>query len=101
MLQSLCKLGVAAVCAAAAAGGTPAGAKPKASAAKPRLTVGIGDNGYAMFSSSRFQAMHAQTLGFRHPLTGADVHVEAPPPADLAALIVDLRLRYGIPGAGG
>ncbi len=47
------------------------------------------------------QALHAQTLGFRHPLTGEDVHVEAPLPADLDALIVDLRNRFGIPGAGG
>ena len=47
------------------------------------------------------QALHAQTLGFRHPLTGQDVHVEAPLPPDLDAFIVDLRNRYGIPGAGG
>lgn len=47
------------------------------------------------------QALHAQTLGFVHPLTNAQVHVEAPPPADLAGLFVDLRNRYGIPGAGG
>jgi 23S rRNA pseudouridine1911/1915/1917 synthase len=47
------------------------------------------------------QALHAQTLGFRHPITGQDVRVEAPPPPDLAALIVDLRNRFGIPGAGG
>ena len=47
------------------------------------------------------QALHAQTLGFRHPMTGQDVRVEAPPPTDLADLIVDLRNRYGIPGAGG
>jgi 23S rRNA pseudouridine1911/1915/1917 synthase len=49
----------------------------------------------------RRQALHAQTLGFRHPLTDRDVHVEAPPPADLAALMTDLRNRFGIPGAGG
>src|SRR5947209_16224950 len=63
MLQSLCKLGIAAVCAAAAAGGPPpASAKHKASASsKPGLTVGIGDNGAAMFSSSRFRAMHPQS----------------------------------------
>jgi 23S rRNA pseudouridine1911/1915/1917 synthase len=36
-----------------------------------------------------------------HPLTGEAVRVEAPPPADLAALLTDLRNRYGIPGAGG
>lgn len=47
------------------------------------------------------QALHAQTLGFRHPITDEQVHVEAPPPADLAGLIVDLRNRFGIPGAGG
>jgi len=47
------------------------------------------------------QALHAQTLGFRHPLTGQDVRVEAPLPSDMAELVVDLRNRYGIPGAGG
>jgi 23S rRNA pseudouridine1911/1915/1917 synthase len=47
------------------------------------------------------QALHAQTLGFRHPLTGQEVHVEAPLPSDLSGLIIDLRNRYGIPGAGG
>jgi 23S rRNA pseudouridine1911/1915/1917 synthase len=54
-------------------------------------------------SKARFgrQALHAQTLGFVHPITGAHVHAEAPPPTDLAALFVDLRNRYGIPGAGG
>jgi 23S rRNA pseudouridine1911/1915/1917 synthase len=47
------------------------------------------------------QALHAQTLGFVHPLTGQHVQVEAPLPADLDELIVDLRNRFGIPGAGG
>jgi 23S rRNA pseudouridine1911/1915/1917 synthase len=47
------------------------------------------------------QALHAQTLGFVHPLTGRAVRGEAPLPADLLALIEDLRLRYGIAGAGG
>lgn len=47
------------------------------------------------------QALHAQTLGFRHPLAHHDVRVEAAIPPDLDALIVDLRNRYGIPGAGG
>jgi 23S rRNA pseudouridine1911/1915/1917 synthase len=47
------------------------------------------------------QALHAQTLGFRHPFTSENVRVEAPLPQDLEALIVDLRNRYGIPGAGG
>ena len=47
------------------------------------------------------QALHAQTLGFRHPITGEPVRVEAPLPPDLSDLVVDLRNRYGIPGAGG
>lgn len=47
------------------------------------------------------QALHAQTLGFEHPLTGQLVKVEAPLPNDLDELIVDLRNRYGIRGAGG
>jgi 23S rRNA pseudouridine1911/1915/1917 synthase len=42
------------------------------------------------------QALHAQTLGFVHPLTGEHVHVEAPLPADLDGLITDLRNRYGM-----
>jgi 23S rRNA pseudouridine1911/1915/1917 synthase len=47
------------------------------------------------------QALHARTLGFRHPLIDQDVRVEAPLPRDLDELIVDLRNRFGIPGAGG
>jgi 23S rRNA pseudouridine1911/1915/1917 synthase len=47
------------------------------------------------------QALHAQTLGFTHPLTGEAVRVEAALPADMAELLTDLRNRYGIPGAGG
>ena len=47
------------------------------------------------------QALHAQTLGFRHPVTGQAVRVEAELPHDLEALILDLRNRYGLPNAGG
>jgi 23S rRNA pseudouridine1911/1915/1917 synthase len=47
------------------------------------------------------QALHAQTLGFVHPLTKESIRVEAPLPADMEALVLDLRNRYGIPGAGG
>lgn len=48
-------------------------------------------------SRARFprQALHAQTLGFVHPLTGESVRVEAPLPSDLTGLIVDLRNRWG------
>lgn len=54
-------------------------------------------------SKARFhrQALHAQTLGFTHPITGAQVHVEAPLPPDMTALINDLRMRFGIRNAGG
>jgi len=47
------------------------------------------------------QALHAQTLGFVHPLTREKIRVEAPLPPDIAELIVDLRNRFGIVGAGG
>jgi 23S rRNA pseudouridine1911/1915/1917 synthase len=47
------------------------------------------------------QALHARTLGFAHPFTGAAVRVEAPIPADFEALVADLRNRYGLPNAGG
>ncbi len=47
------------------------------------------------------QALHAQTLGFRHPFTGDEVRVESQLPPDLDALIVDLRNRYGLPNSGG
>lgn len=47
------------------------------------------------------QALHAQILGLRHPVTGRPLRVEAPVPDDLAALIADLRNRFGLPNAGG
>ncbi|MGY6634259.1 MAG: RluA family pseudouridine synthase [Alkalilacustris sp.] len=37
------------------------------------------------------QALHARTLGFIHPATGAAMAFAAPPPADLVALIEALR----------
>lgn len=36
------------------------------------------------------QALHAQTLGFRHPVTGDALRFETPPPSDLADLIAAL-----------
>jgi 23S rRNA pseudouridine1911/1915/1917 synthase len=43
-------------------------------------------------------ALHAQALGFVHPLTGQGLRVEAPIPADLVDLIATLRHRYDIGG---
>lgn len=37
------------------------------------------------------QALHAATLGFKHPITDAPMTFAAPLPADLAALLADLR----------
>jgi 23S rRNA pseudouridine1911/1915/1917 synthase len=37
------------------------------------------------------QALHAASLGFRHPISGAELRFEAPPPADFAALLTALR----------
>ncbi|MFH5923889.1 RluA family pseudouridine synthase [Roseomonas xinghualingensis] len=36
------------------------------------------------------QALHAQSLGFRHPVTGQPLSFESPLPADMAALIATL-----------
>lgn len=38
------------------------------------------------------QALHAATLGFRHPVTGEMLEFDAPLPADLQALLAALRL---------
>lgn len=37
------------------------------------------------------QALHAATLGFRHPLTGESLSFEAPPPKDMRDLVALLR----------
>jgi len=51
----------------------------------------IGETKYAQRRDdplkARRLALHAWRLAFAHPLTGADVRVEAPLPADLASLV--------------
>jgi 23S rRNA pseudouridine1911/1915/1917 synthase len=42
------------------------------------------------------QALHAATLGFRHPLTGAWLSFSSPLPADMAALVGALREGAGM-----
>jgi 23S rRNA pseudouridine1911/1915/1917 synthase len=37
------------------------------------------------------QALHAASLGFRHPVTGEVLYFESPLPSDLAALLAALR----------
>ena len=46
----------------------------------------------AMLSFPR-QALHAETLGFRHPVTGKPLAFRVPPPADMAELIDMLEAR--------
>jgi 23S rRNA pseudouridine1911/1915/1917 synthase len=42
------------------------------------------------------QALHAASLGFAHPVTGAAMRFEAPLPADIEALLADLRRSSAI-----
>ena len=44
-----------------------------------------------MLRGFRRQALHAERLSFLHPVTGEELVVEAPKPADLEQLIVTLR----------
>ena len=37
------------------------------------------------------QFLHSYRLVFQHPMTGAEVDAEAPLPADLEAVLIDLR----------
>ena len=41
------------------------------------------------------QALHAASLGFAHPRTGAFLRFEAPPPADMAGLLASLGVTRG------
>ena len=47
------------------------------------------------------QALHAASLGFRHPLTGRALRFESPLPADMADLVDTLRQgeRTAVPDA--
>lgn len=46
-------------------------------------------------------ALHAASLGFTHPLSKKPVHVDSPLPADIAALIDDLKRKHGVERVGG
>jgi 23S rRNA pseudouridine1911/1915/1917 synthase len=45
------------------------------------------------------QALHATRLAFAHPVTGAPLVFEAPPPADFAQALQQCGLRYNAPQA--
>jgi 23S rRNA pseudouridine1911/1915/1917 synthase len=51
----------------------------------------VGEAAVAAVADFPRQALHAATLGFRHPVTREDLSFESPLPADLAALLGILR----------
>jgi 23S rRNA pseudouridine1911/1915/1917 synthase len=61
----------------------------------------LGDPVYGRLGRSRLsvpfprQALHAQALGFVHPMTGQALRIEAPLPIDMKDLIAGLRERFG------
>ena len=61
----------------------------------------VGDPVYGRKGRARFpvpfprQALHAQALGFVHPMTGQALRIEAPLPTDMKDLIAGLRERFG------
>lgn len=91
----------------------PAGVEPAASLVECRLETGrthqirvhltfaghplVGDTVYGrrrgagLLAGFPRQALHAATLGFRHPGSGEEMRFEAPLPADMAGLIDALR----------
>ncbi|HRQ65135.1 MAG TPA: 23S rRNA pseudouridine(1911/1915/1917) synthase RluD [Xanthomonadaceae bacterium] len=56
-----------------------------------RLPRGASPTVIEALRAFRRQALHAWRLGFVHPVTGAPVAIEAPPPADFSALLEALR----------
>lgn len=55
-----------------------------------RLPSGVSSKARAAISSFKRQALHAQTLGFIHPITGEDLSFSAEPPHDMKRLLEDL-----------
>ena len=60
-----------------------------------QLTAGEDPVARAALQAFRRQALHATRLQFEHPISGESVDVEAPPPADFAALLDTLRSVAG------
>ena len=46
------------------------------------------------------QALHAGTLGFRHPRTGEWLEFSVPPPAEFTKAVEDIRSRYKLEKRG-
>ena len=60
-----------------------------------RLAVpsGAGERLQSVLQNFRRQALHAAELTFAHPLTGTEVHIRAPLPADFETLLAALRAQ--------
>jgi 23S rRNA pseudouridine1911/1915/1917 synthase len=65
-----------------------------------QIRVHAADHGFPLIGDAMYgkkspliarQALHAQLLAFAHPVTGAPLRFEAPPPADFAAALAALR----------
>ena len=56
-----------------------------------KLPRGASEETVAMLRGFKRQALHAETLEFRHPVSGEPVRCTAPVPADMRALIEALR----------
>jgi 23S rRNA pseudouridine1911/1915/1917 synthase len=60
-----------------------------------QLVAGLGNAQREALAAFRRQALHAAKLEFTHPVTGRDISVESPVPADFAALLSALRAEQG------
>jgi len=49
------------------------------------------DKAKSLLQNFRRQALHAKSLGFKHPITGEEMHFERPAPEDFQALLEALR----------
>ena len=58
-------------------------------------TARLGEGAKAALADLGRQALHASLLGFEHPITGARLRFESPPPPDLSRLIKALRPAEG------
>ncbi|MBI4913123.1 MAG: RNA-binding S4 domain-containing protein [Acidobacteria bacterium] len=68
-----------------------------------QIRVQFADRGYPLLGDQVYgqaselldrQALHAELLGFRHPVTGEPVSVSAPFPPDMESALKALRLRH-------
>lgn len=69
-----------------------------------KILKGVTSSRYRQFVENCFavcprQALHARTLGFRHPHTGAEMDFEAPLPADMEELLLRWR-EYALSSQG-